>query len=88
MQAASGLESLSSYHEGKVHKAEAQLAALEKQVHAQEDAIKSKDEKNIQALKMEVVPLPCSSTATTPAASFPPPPLAGTLSGDQVERRS
>jgi len=53
VQATSGLESLSSYHEGKVHKAEAQLAALEKQVRAQETAIKSKDETNIKALKME-----------------------------------
>ena len=49
----SSLESLSSYRRGKVGKAEAQLAALEKQVHKQEAAIKGKDEKNIQALKME-----------------------------------
>ena len=53
VEASSSLESLSSYHHGKVAKAEAQLAALEKQVGKQEAAIKSKDEQNIQALKME-----------------------------------
>ena len=53
MEASSYLESLSSYHHGKVAKAEAQLAALKKQVGKQEAAIKSKDEQNVQALKME-----------------------------------
>lgn len=75
MQATSGLESLSSYHEGKVHKAEAQLAALEKQVRAQETAIKSKDETNIKALKMEVVPLPLAGIVTPAVSLAVLPPL-------------